>query len=66
MPKVVSIGPRYKGKTELLPMEEIKWRCVTSLLSRTFGQDTIETCMEAALDLDATVRASYVDVIALD
>ncbi|WJX31216.1 hypothetical protein P8452_19668 [Trifolium repens] len=66
MPKVVSIGPRYKGKKELLPMEEIKWRCVTSLLSRTFGQDTIETCLETVIDLDATVRASYVDVIALD
>ncbi|GAU18679.1 hypothetical protein TSUD_125120 [Trifolium subterraneum] len=67
MPKVVSIGPRYKGKKELLPMEEIKWRCVTSLLSRTLiGQDTIDTCLEAVIDLDATVRASYVDVIALD
>jgi hypothetical protein len=32
MPKLVSIGPRYKGKKELLPMEEIKWRCVTSLI----------------------------------
>lgn len=66
MPKVVSVGPRYKGKKELLPMEEIKWRCVTSLLSRTFGQETIETCLETVIDLDATVRASYVDVIALD
>jgi hypothetical protein len=47
-------------------MEEIKWRCVTSLLSRTFGQETIETCLETVIDLDATVRASYVDVIALD
>ena len=25
MPKVVSIGPRYKGKKELLATEEIKW-----------------------------------------
>jgi hypothetical protein len=66
MPKVVSVGPRYKGKKELLPMEEIKWRCVTSLLSRTFGQETIETCLETVIDLDATVRASYVDVIAPD
>ncbi|GAU18675.1 hypothetical protein TSUD_125080 [Trifolium subterraneum] len=66
MPKVVSIGPRYKGKKELLPMEEIKWRCVTSLLSRTFGQDRIDNCLEAVINLDATVRVSYVDVIALD
>ncbi|GAU18673.1 hypothetical protein TSUD_125060 [Trifolium subterraneum] len=58
--------PLYKGKKELLPMEEIKWRCVTSLLSRTFGQDTIETCLETVIDLEAIVRASYVDVIALD
>jgi hypothetical protein len=47
MPKVVSIGPRYKGKKELLAIEEIKWRCVTSLLSRAFGIDAnhaIERC----------------------
>ncbi|KAK2386596.1 UPF0481 protein [Trifolium repens] len=66
MPKLVSIGPRYKGKKELLPMEEIKWCCVTSLISRTFGQDTIETCLETVIKLDAAVRASYVDVITLD
>ncbi|WJX37132.1 hypothetical protein P8452_24931 [Trifolium repens] len=66
MPKVVSIGPRYKGNKELLAMEEIKWRCVTSLLSRTFGQNTIDKCMEAIIELDAAVRASYVDEIKLD
>ncbi|KAL5077083.1 hypothetical protein RYX36_016067 [Vicia faba] len=66
IPKVVSIGPQYKGKRELLQMEEIKWRCVTTLLSRTFGLDAIEKCMEAVLELDATVRASYVDEITLD
>ncbi|GAU18676.1 hypothetical protein TSUD_125090 [Trifolium subterraneum] len=66
MPKVVSIGPRYKGKKELLPMEEIKWRCVASLLSRTFGQNAIDKCMEAIIELDAAVRASYVDEIPLD
>jgi hypothetical protein len=47
-------------------MEEIKWCCVTSLISRTFGQDTIETCLETVIELDAAVRASYVDVITLD
>ncbi|CAJ2640468.1 unnamed protein product [Trifolium pratense] len=66
MPKVVSIGPIYKGKKELLPMEEIKWRCLTSLLSRTFGQDTIATCLDTVIKSDAAVRASYVDEIALD
>ncbi|PNX70555.1 hypothetical protein L195_g057510, partial [Trifolium pratense] len=66
MPKVVSIGPLYKGKKELLPMEEIKWRCLTSLLSRTFGQDTIATCLDTVIKSDAAVRASYVDEIALD
>ena len=66
MPKVVSIGPLYKGRRELLQMEEIKWRCVTSLLSRTFGLDAIERCMEAVIKLDATVRASYIYEITLD
>jgi len=66
LPKVVSIGPRYRGRRELLQMEEIKWRCVTALLSRTFGLDAIEKCMKAVIDLDAAVRASYVDEIKLD
>ena len=66
MPKVVSIGPRYKGRRELLQTEEIKWRCVSSLLSRTFGLDAMERCMEAVMELDAAVRASYVDEITLD
>jgi len=66
MPKVVSIGPRYRGKRELLQMEEIKWRCVTSLLSRTFGLDAIEMCMEVVMGLESAVRSSYVDEITLD
>ncbi|KEH34456.1 hypothetical protein MtrunA17_Chr3g0107251 [Medicago truncatula] len=66
IPKVVSIGPRYRGERELLQMEEIKWRCVTSLLSRTFGLDAIEMCMEAVMDLESAVRSSYVDEITLD
>lgn len=66
VPKVVSIGPRYKGRKELLAMEEIKWRCVTSLLSRTYGLDAIEWCMEAVMDLEAAVRTSYVGEITLD
>lgn len=66
IPKVVSIGPRYRGRRELLSTEEIKWRCVTSLLSRTFGLDAIERCMEAVIKLDSAVRASYVDEITLD
>lgn len=66
IPKVVSIGPQYKGRRELLQAEEIKWRCVTTLLSRTFGLDAIETCMEEILKIEETVRASYVDVIKLD
>lgn len=66
IPKVVSIGPQYRGRRELLQAEEIKWRCVTTLLSRTFGLDAIEKCMKEVLKLDATVRASYVDEITLD
>ncbi|XP_058767163.1 UPF0481 protein At3g47200-like [Vicia villosa] len=66
IPKVVSVGPQYKERRELLQAEEIKWRCVTTLLSRTFGLDAIENCMKAVLDIDETVRASYVDKIKLD
>lgn len=67
-PKVVSIGPRFKGKRELQQMEEIKWRCMLCLLSRTKGDGTkiLETCMREMLELDATVRACYGEEIKLN
>ncbi|XP_020218789.1 UPF0481 protein At3g47200 [Cajanus cajan] len=69
-PKVVSIGPRFKGRRELLPMEEIKLRCMLHLLNRIPYHDLmeitdqkyidpIENGMRLMLDLDAVVRASY-------
>ncbi|TKY65857.1 UPF0481 protein [Spatholobus suberectus] len=67
-PNVVSVGPRYKGRRELLQMEEIKWRCMLSLLNRTKqdAREGLETCMQAMLELDAAVRASYGEEIKLD
>ncbi|TKY65856.1 UPF0481 protein [Spatholobus suberectus] len=66
-PKVVSIGPRFNGRRELLPMEETKWRCMMSLLNRTQDPLTsLKSLMEIALALDAAVRASYGEKIIQD
>jgi len=61
MPHVVSIGPLHKGKrTDLLYMEEIKWRCMLHLLHRSeYPMQVLRKCCEAMLDLDEIVRASY-------
>lgn len=67
IPKVVSIGTRYMGRKELMPMEEIKWRCMVYLLSRSPVEiSSFDTCMEAILELDSIVRASYMDKVKLD
>ncbi|XP_020220049.1 UPF0481 protein At3g47200 [Cajanus cajan] len=68
-PKVVSIGPRFKGRKELLPMEEIKLRCMLHLLNRKPDIDPMETIqvyMRYILTLDAAVRTSYGEQIDLD
>ncbi|KAL2337774.1 hypothetical protein Fmac_012220 [Flemingia macrophylla] len=65
-PQVVSIGPLHKGtNTDLLGMEEIKWRCMLHLLQRSKGSDSaainqvLLECTKAMLKLDEVVRASY-------
>ncbi|TKY65854.1 UPF0481 protein [Spatholobus suberectus] len=70
-PKVVSIGPRYKGRRDLLPMKEVKWRHIhicMSFLNQTQREATeiLETCMRVMLEHDAAVRASYVEELKLD
>ncbi|WJX82059.1 hypothetical protein P8452_64866 [Trifolium repens] len=34
MPRVVSIGPRFIGREDLVPMEKVKSRCMLSLIDR--------------------------------
>ncbi|XP_061344593.1 UPF0481 protein At3g47200-like [Gastrolobium bilobum] len=69
MPKVVSIGPRFRGTREdLLLMEKIKLQCMSSLLHRSNdmqAQDYFEKCSDVILELDEKVRACYVNVIKL-
>nr|KYP63518.1 UPF0481 protein At3g47200 family [Cajanus cajan] len=70
-PKVVSIGPRFKGRKELLPMEDIKLRCLVHLFKRTGSishqwKAILNCCMRRILTLDATVRTSYGEQIDLD
>ncbi|RDY05410.1 hypothetical protein CR513_10760, partial [Mucuna pruriens] len=68
-PKVVSIGPRYKGRRELLAMEEIKWHCIMSFLYRKEDGsvlNTLKSCIQQMLEFDLAVRASYGEEIKLD
>ncbi|KAJ1396158.1 hypothetical protein SESBI_32790 [Sesbania bispinosa] len=65
VPKVVSIGPLHRGtRRDLLHMEEIKWRCMRSLLYRTAEpEQSLAKCSEAIYALDEVVRATYADEI---
>ncbi|QHO38912.1 hypothetical protein HN51_005196 [Arachis hypogaea] len=67
-PKVVTIGPRFRGsRKELLNMEETKLRCMLSLLHRIKDDKDdginkrLDDCLKTVLELDKIVRASYVD-----
>ncbi|AES79501.1 hypothetical protein MtrunA17_Chr7g0242181 [Medicago truncatula] len=71
MPRVVSIGPRFKGSREdLLLMEEVKLRSMLSLLHRAGKEGEsktyLEKCSKAIWELDKLVRASYVSDIKLE
>jgi hypothetical protein len=67
MPRKVSIGPRFNdSRDELLLMEEVKLRCMVSLLHRGIDAYTsFNNCMSAVLKLVSDVRASYVVEIKL-
>ncbi|CAJ2670712.1 unnamed protein product [Trifolium pratense] len=71
MPRVVSIGPRFKGSREdLLLMEEVKLRSMLSLLHRAgkAGEPKtyLQKCSKAIWKIDKQVRASYVSNIKLE
>ncbi|KAK2414583.1 hypothetical protein QL285_037157 [Trifolium repens] len=61
MPRVVSIGPRFIGREDLLPMEEVKLRCILTLLNRASNnpKERLEACGEAVRTSVEVVRASY-------
>ena len=67
MPRVVSIGPRFKGSNEdLLLMEDIKIRCMKHLFQRqkrynrhNDNYETFESCYKALVKIDNVIRASY-------
>ncbi|AES79469.1 hypothetical protein MtrunA17_Chr7g0242011 [Medicago truncatula] len=63
MPRVVTIGPRFKGSREdLLLMEEVKLRCLFYLFHRSDGdvKQFLLSCSEAIWKADEKIRASYV------
>ncbi|KAG5054160.1 hypothetical protein GLYMA_03G061200v4 [Glycine max] len=63
-PQVVSIGPLHRGitsSTDLLYMEEIKWRCLLRLIERSKQdkEQVLRNCGKAMLEIDEIARASY-------
>ena len=64
-PKVVSMGPTYKGtRRDLLQMEEIKWFCMFSLgLSK---EDLLEKLGKEVWLHDEKIRRCYTEEISLD
>jgi hypothetical protein len=65
MPRVVSIGPRFIGREDLLPMEEVKLRCMSSLLHQ--GSKSLQECGEVVCKLVEEVRAGYApDIVELE
>jgi hypothetical protein len=70
LPRVVSMGPRFKGsREELMHMEEIKLRCMLSLLHRVEEGKVVESltnCCILFCNLNEKIRASYVADINLD
>ncbi|AES79484.1 UPF0481 protein At3g47200 [Medicago truncatula] len=63
IPRKVSIGPQFMGwREDLLLIEEVKLRCMLSLIHRGAGaaRESLKKCSEAVWELDEKVRASYV------
>ncbi|GAU50519.1 hypothetical protein TSUD_177690 [Trifolium subterraneum] len=69
MPRVVSIGPRFVGRKDLLPMEAVKLKCMSSLLSRAsvYLYKSLMECGEAVrLLVKENVRVTYApDIVEL-
>jgi len=71
IPRKVSIGPRFKGTREdLLLMEEVKLRCMLSLIHRADkegeARKSLEKCSDVIWELDEEVRTSYLGDIKLE
>lgn len=65
IPRKVSIGPRFRGRREdLLVMEEVKLRCMLSLLNR--ANKSLEQCSDAVWELDKEVRECYLGNLKLE
>ncbi|KAK2414582.1 hypothetical protein QL285_037156 [Trifolium repens] len=65
MPRVVSIGPRFIGRADLVPMEEAKSRCMLSLIDRvtlsppSSRAEILDACRVAIRTLALDVHRSY-------
>ncbi|CAN6835031.1 unnamed protein product [Brassica oleracea] len=64
-PRVVSVGPYHRGKTQLKMMEEHKWRYLNALVTRTHPTKslTLEDYMKTVKSVEELARESYSESI---
>ncbi|KAJ4903738.1 hypothetical protein Rs2_17689 [Raphanus sativus] len=67
-PRVVSVGPYHRGKTQLKMMEEHKWRYLNALVTRTHETKslTLEDYMKTAKNVEEAAREVYSESIHMD
>lgn len=67
-PRVVSVGPYHRGKTQLKMMEEHKWRYLNALVTRTHDTKslTLEDYMKTVKSVEELARECYSESIHMD
>ncbi|CAH8387145.1 unnamed protein product [Eruca vesicaria subsp. sativa] len=67
-PRVVSVGPYHRGRTQLKMMEEHKWRYLNALVTRTHQTKslTLEDYMKAVKSVEEVARECYSESIHMD
>ncbi|KAF8642619.1 hypothetical protein HU200_067299 [Digitaria exilis] len=57
-PRLVSIGPYYRGRVELRAMEQHKWRYLHDLLAQ-YTEASLADCVSAVRDVEHQARRCY-------
>nr|XP_034576183.1 UPF0481 protein At3g47200-like [Setaria viridis] len=60
-PRLVSVGPYYRGRAALRAMEQHKWRYLRELLRERRPRTLLARCVEAVRDVEHRARCCYVE-----
>ncbi|CAN6231084.1 unnamed protein product, partial [Urochloa humidicola] len=58
-PRLVSIGPYYRGRAALLAMEQHKWRYLHELLAQYHPRASLSGCVRAVREVEHRARSCY-------